>query len=159
MLFVHRWVIQYALCDVAISCGSRVLMWLHIQSLVAVACELVWRVLLRKYNGTCIKTLKYDMYCIKVTLSRNFPWRHRDEWCSPTIIYLNVRWEWVVSATSRPLYPRPTHIIKEDRWDSGPFAFVRIISPLPWFDPPTFQLLDDRYTVELHHPPYTQCIE
>jgi len=36
---------MYILCDVTISCGSSVLMWLHIQSLVSIACVLVWRVL------------------------------------------------------------------------------------------------------------------
>jgi hypothetical protein len=43
-LFGRHWVIQYSLCDAAMSWESSVFMWLHKQSLVTVLCVLVWRV-------------------------------------------------------------------------------------------------------------------
>jgi hypothetical protein len=132
---------------VTISSGSNMLMWLYTQCLVTVACVLVWSV--------CFKQIQRYMH-------QNFKIRsilHEGKGCPITfhagteasgtalpILDLSVRWVWVVSATPRPLYPRPTQIIQEDRWSSGPSAFVRKISPLPWFDPQTVQPPDDRYT-------------
>ena len=41
-LVVNECYSKVCVCDITISCASSVFMWLYIQSLVAVACVLVW---------------------------------------------------------------------------------------------------------------------
>jgi hypothetical protein len=62
---------------------------------------------------------------------------------------LGAKMEWVVNATTRPLYPResePIPNVQEDRWAPGPvWMGVENLAP-PGFGPRTVQPIANRYT-------------
>jgi hypothetical protein len=74
---------------------------------------------------------------------------------APRILDLGTRWTWVVSFTSRQLYPQgKSRWYPLDRRNGG--LHIRSwrgdeknSQPLPWFEPPIIQPVVQRYTTEL----------
>jgi len=69
-LVVNECYSKVCVCDITISCASSVFMWLYIQSLVAVACVLVWHVIHTCALGGCNKNniLMRGTYIKNVTI-------------------------------------------------------------------------------------------